>query len=157
MSDDENTPLEWWTTAHDARVKARRAFFRGLLIGGAVIWIADYALSETIQIGRIGFINGQYQDSTTVSIEPSAEPGEWATVTLNNRLVNDGNDTAEYVVMMDGVPVGISFTWDASPVSGADQIIVTPPAGMLCLPADCTATVPEGQTGQVVILDWVGF
>jgi len=154
---DENTPLEFWLTAYDARVKARRAFFRGLLIGGAVIWIADYALSETIQIGRIGFINGQYQDSTTVTIEPSAAPGEWATVTLNNRLVNDGNDTAQYNVMMDGVPVGIFYEWDRDPVSGADGITVTPPQGMTCIPQDCRLTVQEGQSGSMVILDWFGF
>jgi hypothetical protein len=156
MTDDENTPLEWWTTAHDARVKARRAFFRGLLIGGAVIWIADAALSETIQIGRT-YINGESYGTTTVTIEPSDVPGQLAIVTLQNEHVNQGTDDGDYSLTFEGMVFGIIFTWDADPLLGSDRITVIPPAGITCAPADCGVTVQEGQAGSVILFDYVGF
>lgn len=157
QADDENTPLEFWTTAHDARVKARRAFLRGLIIGGAVIWIADAALSETIQIGR-SYINGESYGTTTVTIEPSDVPGELAVVTLDNQYVNQGTDDGTYPLSMgDVLTVEILYQWDKDPILGSDAITVIVPPGIECIPADCTVTVMEGATGSVVLLDWLGF
>jgi hypothetical protein len=153
---DESTPFEWWLTLQDARVKARRAFLRGLIIGGAVIWIADAALSETIQIGRT-YIAGEAYGTTTVEIEPSDQPGELAVVTLQNEHVNQGSDTGDYSLTLDGVTFGIVFAWDHDPLLGSDRITVIPPAGITCAPTDCGVTVPEGQAGSVILFDYVGF
>lgn len=137
---------------------ARRAFWRGVVIGGLIVggtFIASAAWGETISIGGI-YINGAAQFGTTVSIEPSGNPGELAVVTLVNEHVNQGRDTGQYFVGMDGLVVEVQFTWDENPLTGADRITVIPPEGITCLPADCSATVLEGMAGTVVLLDWVG-
>ena len=56
-----------------------------------------------------------------------------------------------------GAAFGETITWDADGFSGADRITVRPPEGITCLPADCSATVMEGFTGSVVLLDWQGM
>jgi hypothetical protein len=133
-------------------------FWRGVVAGGLIVggtFIASAAWGETITIGGI-YVNGAAQFGTTVSIEPSGNPGELAVVTLTNEHVNDGGDNAEYFVGIDGLAVGVEFTWDADGFSGADRITVRPPEGITCLPADCSVTVMEGFTGAVVLLDWIG-
>jgi hypothetical protein len=135
--------------------KARRAFLYASVIFGVIGFGAGVAFGETITIGGI-YVNGAAQFGTTVSIEPSGNPGELAVVTLTNEHVNDGRDNAEYFVGIDGLSVGVTFTWDADGFSGADRITVRPPEGITCLPADCSVTVLEGFVGSVVLLDWVG-
>lgn len=56
---------------------------------------------------------------------------------------------------MGALSVGVAFKWDA--VGTSDRITVTPPDGLICIPADCAATTPEGGIGRVVIFDFVGF
>jgi hypothetical protein len=135
--DDTDTPLEGWATAWDARANARRAFWRGVVCGGLLI--------------------GAAQVGTTVSLEPSARPGVLAVVAMENRHVNDGGDTGTYPLAIEGLAILIEFTWDADGFSGADRITVTPPEGVVCIPEDCTATVMEGFTGEVVLIDWRGM
>ncbi len=155
----DSTPLpksEVFPRGESAR-KARRAFWRGIVIGAVVGSIGGAAFGETIKIGRT-FINGSVAGGTTVSIAPSAVPGELAVVTLENRHVNDGRDTAVYPLAMgDVVAVLVEFTWDADPVLGSDRITVTPPLGVTCVPEDCSVTVLEGFTGQVTLIDWRGM
>lgn len=111
---------------------------------------------DTIHIGSLSFINGTEQTPTTVNIRPSYEPGELAVVTLDNRYVNDGQDNGTYFISIPGLVAEVDFTWDADPLIGSDRILVIPPEGIVCVPADCAVTVVEGFTGEVVLLDWVG-
>ncbi len=154
--DDTDTPLEWWLTAHDARVKARRAFVYGSVICGVLGFGAGMAWGETIAIGRT-YINGTMTGSTTVTLAPSDVPGELATVTLDNRLVNQGSDTGTYFLSIEGLTVEVDFTWDQDPLLGSDSITVYPPAGIICEPESCSVVVMEGLTGAVVLHDWRGM
>jgi hypothetical protein len=112
--------------------RPRRAFLRGLVIGGiavGAVFIAGAAMSETIRIGRVLHLNGQAMNATTVTIAPSPEPGEWAIVTLDNRYVNDSGDDGIYSLPFDGAVIEARFQWDADPLLGADRITLTPPPG----------------------------
>jgi hypothetical protein len=144
----------------DYEAKKHSGFWRGVTVGvfGLTIatFVATKAFGETITIGRTLHVNGQPAAATTVTIEPSPEPGQLAIVTMDNALVNDAGDNGEYFIAIPGLAVGVSFTWDADGFSGSDQMVVTPPEGITCIPGDCTATVFEGMTGKVILLDWIG-
>jgi hypothetical protein len=145
-------------TEKEAKRKAFTAFWRGSIFGAILAsgaFIASAAMGETISIGRL-HINGEAAGATTVSIEPSDEPGQWAVVTFSNEYVNDGGDTGDYTLTLDGVVIGIAFAWDQNPITGADQITVVVPFGLTCEPSDCIATVNEGGVGTVIILDFWG-
>jgi hypothetical protein len=151
-------PDEEYVTEKTAKRKARTAFWRGSIFGALLAtgaFVASAAWGETVHIGGI-YINGSQQTGTTVTIEPSTEPGQLATVTLDNKHVNDAGDNAEYFIGIPGLAVGVEFQWDSDGFSGADRITVRPPEGITCLPADCSVTVMEGFTGTVVLLDWIG-
>lgn len=139
-----------------ARLRANRAFGYALVIGAVLGAGAGAALGETITIGGI-HINGIETLGTTVSIEPSGNPGELAVVTMENRHVNDGGDSGDYVLTLDGIPFGLAFLWDADPVLGSDRITVSPPPGVTCDPEDCAVTVMEGFTGTITLFDWRGM
>lgn len=126
--------------------RAYRAFWRGVVFGGiltgaAFIGTAAFALD----------ISG-----STVTLEPSADPSAFADVVFFNDLSNGPTDTGAYTISQDGLVIGTRFVWDSNFI-GADQITVTPPAGMTCKPADCTATVIEGQTGRVTLFEFIGY
>jgi hypothetical protein len=136
-------------------IELRKRELKQALVVLACLLAMPADAQDTITIGGI-YVNGAAQFGTTVSIEPSDKPGELAVVTLTNEHVNDGGDNAEYFVGIDGLAVGVTFTWDADGFSGADRITVSPPEGITCLPEDCSVTVLEGFVGTVVLLDWVG-
>jgi hypothetical protein len=142
-----------------AKRRAFTAFARGALAGSvlaACAFVGSAAFGETIHIGRM-HVNGTETARTTVSIAPSAKPGELAVVTLQNAYVNDGGDDGTYVLTLDGMTVGIEFLWDADSVLGSDRITVTPPQGVTCEPEDCAVTVMEGFSGTVILIDWRGM
>lgn len=153
------TPTVSYVTADTAKRKAQRAFWRGSIFGAILAtgaFIASAAWSETIEIGGFG-IYGRVTDSTTVTIEPSDVPGEWALVTLRNQLVNDGGDTGAYTLAYDGATISVLFFWDADPLLGSDRISLIVPLGITCDPDDCAITVQEGQDGSITLYDWRGF
>jgi hypothetical protein len=155
----DSTPLPQFVEAKTAKRKAFSAFCRGAVLGAILAtgaFVASAALGETITIGSI-YINGAAQQGTTVTIEPSDVPGEWARVAFSNAHVNQGADTGTYVLPFDGVSIPTVFTWDADPVLGSDRITLTPPDGIICIPEDCSVTVPEGMSGEIVLLDWRGM
>jgi hypothetical protein len=144
--------------AGEAARKARRAFFRGMLIGVALLAGVNMAWGETITIGRTLHVNGQPAAATTVTIEPSPEPGQLAIVTFVNEYVNDGGDTGIYPLAMgDVLTVEARFTWEHNPLTGADRIGLIVPAGITCEPESCGITVGEGQNGTVILYDWRGM
>jgi hypothetical protein len=96
----------------------------GLICGAG----ATSAFGDTIQIGRV-HINGIETLGTSVTLWPSTDPGVLATVTMENRHVNDGGDSGSYPLVMDDLTVEVRFIWDADPVLGSDRIEVIPPPG----------------------------
>jgi hypothetical protein len=132
----------------DAQDKALTAFWRGFWIGAVLAGIggiAGAAWSETIIVGH------DVSNGSTVTLAPSDDPGAVAVVTFRNEAVNGGWDNGVYTLDMPGLSVGIVFTWDTS----ADRITVVPPDGMVCQPASCEATVPEGGTGEVLLIEYL--
>jgi hypothetical protein len=149
-------PLPSYLPMDEAKRRARKAFLRAAVIFGALGFAAGAAFGETISIGSM-YINGYEPKGTTVSISPSDLPGEWARVVMENRHVNQGSDTGDYSLTFDGVVIPLEFVWDQDPILGSDAITLTPPDGIICVPADCSVTVPEGMTGEIVLLDWRGM
>jgi hypothetical protein len=157
----DSTPLPRFDLIdrRDAKRRAFTAFIRGSIFGAILAtgaFIASAAMGETISIGRM-HINGELTGSTTVTLAPSSVPGQLATVTMDNRLVNQGSDTGTYFLTMEGLTIEADFTWDFDPVLGSDRITVYPPDGIVCDPVDCAVTVPEGLTGTIVLYDWRGM
>ena len=159
--DPDARDLTVYLSPDQAAARARRSFWRGATFGGFLIascFIGLAAFGETIQIGRTLQIDGVSHGATTVTIEPSPEPGQLAVVTMDNALVNDAGDNGEYVLALgDWLTVGLLYKWDANPFLGADSITLTPPAGIDCIPETCHVTVPEGGTGRIVLLEWMGY
>ena len=123
----------------------RRMYWKGVVFGGLIVgctFIAGAAFGLTIS-------------GSTVTLEPSADPAAFADVVFVNDLSNGPTDTGNYTLSQDGMTVGVRSTVYANFV-GADQITVTPPLGMNCLPANCTVTVIEGQVGRVTLLPYQG-
>jgi hypothetical protein len=136
----------------DAQDKALTAFWRGFWIGAVLAGIggiAGAAWSETIIVGH------DVSNGSTVTLAPSDDPGAVAVVTFRNEAVNGGWDNGVYTLDMPGLSVGIVFTWEAEHMTGADRITVVPPDGMVCQPASCEATVPEGGTGEVLLIEYL--
>jgi hypothetical protein len=143
--------------------KKHTSFWRGLVIGASmtpliIIALSAAAFGETIQIGGI-YINGQSASSTTtVTIEPSDQPGELAVVTFVNEYVNNGSNNGTYPLSMgDLLTVEARFTWEEDPVTGADRIDLIVPMGVTCDPEDCGVTVEEGFSGQIILFQWQGM
>ena len=80
--------------------------------------------------------------------------GKLAEVVMDNQITNSPLDNGEYQLAMDGLEVGIHFTWDK--YQGDDAITITPPDGVICDPADCVLQLPEGKSGMVVLYGWSG-
>jgi hypothetical protein len=139
--------------------RPRRAFWRGVVIGGLLTgaaFFANTAFGETVSIGR-HFINGEPTIPSSVTISPSDQPGQLAIVTFVNRYVNQREDDGTREIATVDVSVSVKFTFDFNGFTGADRIDVTPPAGVTCDPTDCGVTVMEGFTGQVVLFQWQGM
>lgn len=132
-----------------AEQMALRSFWRGSVFGAVVMGLA-------IGIGAASAAWSLDISGSKVTMEPPADPSAFADVVFYNDLSNGPTDTGAYILQDFGVVIGIKFTWDASFI-GADQIIVTPPMGMTCIPVDCTVTVIEGQTGRVALFEFVGM
>lgn len=141
----EPAPLPDYVLKIEAKRKAGRAFLRGTIFGvllgfGACVASAAFSLD----------ISG-----STVTLEPSADPAAFADVVFVNDLSNGPTDTGTYTLVQDGITVGVAFTWDANFI-GMDQVVITPPLGITCLPVECMVTVIEGQTGRVTLFWYQG-
>lgn len=144
----------------ESRSRKFTAFWRGSIFGALLAtgaFIASAAMGQTIEIGGIGYMGNKITPGSTVTINPSDKPGEWAIVVFENRLVNDGQDTGEYALTFQDVVLPVLFTWEQNPLLGSDGVKIIPPVGMECIPADCSMVVMEGSTGQVIILDYMGY
>jgi hypothetical protein len=143
----DSTPLPKWITLADAKAEARRAFWRGVVFGGILTgaaFIAGAAWPEPLSIS-----------GTMVTLEPAPRPAV-AVVTMHNISMNGSHDNGEHIVSMPGMSVVVVFQWEHVPLTGADSLLILPPDGMICDPSDCLMIVPEGQSGQVFLMEWMG-
>ena len=143
----EPAPLPDYILKTEADRKAVRSFWRGLVIGAAIVAAGSFIATKARSLDISG---------STVTLETSADPTAFADVVFFNDMSNGPTDTGAYTLSQDGLVIGTRFVWDSNFI-GADQITVTPPAGMTCKPTDCTATVIEGQTGRVTLFEFVGY
>jgi hypothetical protein len=93
---------------------------------------------------------------TVITLQPSPDPAALAEVVMDNVDLNDSRDNGSYPLSLDGLTVEVEFIWQYRGES-ADAVVVIPPDGILCVPEDCTAVVPEGQRGGVTLFDWRGM
>jgi hypothetical protein len=93
---------------------------------------------------------------TVVDFVPPRDPAAVAEVRMDNFELNGSSDNGTYWLNLDGVPVAVRFEWEAG-LGGEDALVVLPPAGMFCEPADCRVVVPERQAGSVLLFDYVGY
>ena len=92
---------------------------------------------------------------TVITLQPSAAPGAVAEVVIENINMNGPGDDGSYALDMGALSVGVAFKWDA--VGTSDRLTVTPPDGLICIPADCAVVVEEGKVGRVLIIEWSGM
>jgi hypothetical protein len=93
---------------------------------------------------------------TIIALQPSTAPGAIAEVEMYNHAANGPHDEGSHTLTLDGLNVGISFDWDAEGKQ-ADAITVMPPDGVLCEPASCVLMLDEGETGALILYEFVGF
>lgn len=93
---------------------------------------------------------------TTITIQPTVEPGAIAEVVFDNELVNGPFHEGSKTIDLGDLSVVVTFDWEADPL-GADAITVTPPDGIICKPASCTLIVNEGDVGTLYLYEWVGL
>lgn len=118
------------------------------------------ACIAALMFGAVGFWAGRASadplsiSGTMVMLEPMEAPAV-AVVTMQNVNVNGPTDNGVYALGMEGLALEVVFAWEVEE-GGADSLLILPPDGMICLPADCLMVVEEGQAGRVVILEFVG-
>ena len=92
---------------------------------------------------------------TIIALQPTTAPGAIAEVTMNNFPANGPQDEGTHALTHDGLTVSVTFDWDQDG-GQSDAITVTPPDGVICIPADCRLTLPEGAKGVVILYAWQG-
>lgn len=102
----------------------------------ALALIAAPALADTVAL-----------KGSTVTLRPTERPGAMAEVEFYNDPSNDAADNGDHVLTLDGLEVGLRFTWNAA--GSDDRIELTPPEGVICDPRDCVLSLGEGDTGVV--------
>lgn len=92
---------------------------------------------------------------TIVTLAPAEAPAV-AQVTMDNVSLNGSRDNGIYPLAMPGLVVEIEFQWQADELTGADGLTVIPPDGYVCQPLDCRMVVLEGNSGTVLLMEWIG-
>lgn len=109
----------------------------------ALTLIAVPALADTVTL-----------KGSTVTLRPTERPGALAEVEFYNDPSNYLDDNGEHVLTLDGLEVGLRFTWNVS--GDDDRIELTPPEGVICDPRDCALSLAEGDTGVVYLFSVEG-
>lgn len=91
---------------------------------------------------------------TIITLQHTTEPGAIAEVVMHNHINNSPLDNSRHELTLDGLTIDLRFEWNRS--GDDDAVIVTPPDGVLCIPADCVLMLPEGQGGKLILYEWLG-
>ena len=137
--------------ASAAQRQARACYWRGIIEGAAwtLVLIGGSALGVSMAFALD--ISG-----STVTVQPTDEPGAVAEVVFDNQLHNSWADDGDYVAAMPGLSVGVRFAWEVNPF-GSDAVTITPPDGLICDPASCRIEAMEGFTGRLILRDFLGM
>lgn len=92
---------------------------------------------------------------TTITLQPTKRAGALAEIVMHNVDINYSTDETSADLTLGALVVNVGFDWEAD-TGGADAAIVTPPAGVVCLPRDCRLVVPEGGTGTLYLFSVEG-
>jgi len=92
---------------------------------------------------------------TLITLQPTTEPGAVAEVVMRNNVMNGPQDDGTSALDLGPLSVAVTFKWDAD--GTRDRLTVTPPDGLICIPADCAVVVEEGKVGRVLIIEWSGM
>lgn len=125
----------------------------GFVLVAIVLFYASIFLLVLGQPAKAGQIS---ISDTMVTISESSEPGVVATITMDNVSLNGSVDNGTYEVAMPGLSVDVIFLWEHD-LHGADSITVIPPDGLICKPSNCQIVAPEGSSGTVDLLEYVGM
>lgn len=131
----------------------RRFPMVGLVLMVLLLFYASIFLLVLGQPAKAGQIS---ISGTMVTLSESSEPGVVATVTMDNVSLNGSADNGTYEVAMSGLSVDVVFLWERD-LQGADSITVIPPDGLICKPSNCQIVAPEGSSGKVDLLEYVGM
>ena len=93
---------------------------------------------------------------THVTLGPTDHPIAHAEIVMRNALTNSAADKGVYELTYDGISVSVLFDWQRGP-NGADALIVTPPDGYTCEPANCEIVVHETYTGTLYLIPYLGM
>ena len=88
---------------------------------------------------------------SAVTLQPTTRPGAVAELIFDNRATNSSRDDGEYSLAHDDIALSFSFNWNAS--GDSDEITITPPDGLTCLPTSCVLRMPEHETGTLFLFD----
>lgn len=137
-----------------ARIRRGTAsrILRTLWCGFSLFNWPRFALAAGALFGAPAFADELNLAGTTITLRPSEVAT--AEIHMNNVMANGPQHNGAYALKLDGLTVALAFIWDAD--GGDDRIIVSPPPGYACEPADCTLTIPEGQFGTLY-LEWLGM
>ncbi|MFY0633692.1 MAG: hypothetical protein JXQ91_07765 [Vannielia sp.] len=93
--------------------------------------------------------------SSTVTLQPTSEPGAVAEIVFVNKNDNGSDDEITFPLVWLDVAVDVTFTWQAD--GSADAITVETPSGLVAVPR--TLTLDENTTGTILIfpLQAAGF
>jgi hypothetical protein len=122
------------------------------LMAGAVLTVAGFALTTCVIHAETVSLSG-----TPVTLRETQAPGALAEVHMHNRTVNGPQDQHSFTLTLGDITVGARFDWNHT--GDDDAVIVTPPDGLFCDPADCVLVVPEDAEGVLLIYatESVGF
>lgn len=125
----------------------------GVVLIAIILFYASIFLLVLGQPAKAGQIS---ISGTMVTLSESSEPGVVATITMDNVSLNGSADNGTYEVAMSGLSVDVVFLWEHD-LQGADSITVIPPDGLICKPSNCQIVAPEGSSGKVDLLEYVGM
>lgn len=99
-----------------------------------------------------------------VTVTPSDDLNVAAIVTFENRSMNlssdEGTKVLDFIHEKYGelqISVTFGFNIDGTPGTGADSIKIVAPDGFFCVPQNCEVVVMEGQTGEILLIEFTGM
>lgn len=89
---------------------------------------------------------------TVITLGPTDYPGADAQVHIDNQPMNDERDNGTFVLDFDGLSVDTTFIWHP----GADEILIIPPDGYICVPS-CSRLIEETFNWTIYLMPFVGM
>ncbi len=92
---------------------------------------------------------------TTITLQPTTQPGAIAEIVMDSRNTNGPQDEVGTFLDLGDLHVGIHFDWNHD--GSQDAIKVSPPDGVICEPATCVLSLEEDTVGVLYLYGWEGM